>query len=397
MDQPLISVRSIGMVYPNGTIANRNVSFDAAHQTVHAIVGENGAGKTTLMKILFGMQQAQDGEITFLGEPYHPASPHEAISRGVGMVHQHLMLAGDLTVAENLILGVEPLRQRIFLDRRRILRIAQEVSSRYKLEVPVDARIRDLPLGIRQRVEILKALYRDARLLILDEPTAVLTPQEAETLFQTLERLKEEGKTILFISHKLDEVTRVSDRITIMRDGTVVETADTESLTRGAIAQRMVGREIDFSRVPPPPAPSLPPLLEVFGVRYTGINGVSILQDISFSIRGGEILGMVGVEGNGQTELVRILTGLLQPDTGDVRAAGTVITGLSPRQVREYGVAHIPEDRMEDGIAAEADIRENLIIDRYSHKSFSRKGRMLWKNISSWCRKLIGTYGVRCR
>ena len=397
MDQPLLAVRGVGKVYPNGTVANRNVTFDAAHRTVHAIVGENGAGKTTLMKILFGMEEAQNGEITFRGEPYHPASPHEAIRRGVGMVHQHLMLAGDLTVAENLILGVEPLRRRMFLDRKRISRIAHEVAARYGLEVPVDARVRDLPLGTRQRVEILKALYRDAQLLILDEPTAVLTPQEAEILFRTLERLKEEGKTVLFISHKLDEVTHVCDRITIMRAGSVVETTDVGSLTRDTIAERMVGRKVDFSRVPPPAAPSSLPLLEVSEVEYTGINGVSVLRDISFSVRGGEILGMAGVEGNGQTELVRILTGLLQPDSGDVRVAGKVITGRSPRRVRACGVAHIPEDRMEDGVATDAEIRENLIIDRYHSDPFSRRGRLLWKTISSWSRELIGAHGVRCR
>jgi simple sugar transport system ATP-binding protein len=396
MAEPILSVDGVEKIYPDGTIANHDVSFEVVPQSVHAIVGENGAGKTTLMKILFGMEQSQRGEVHFMGELHQPASPHEAIRRGVGMVHQHLMLAPDLTVAENLILGVEPLHKRLFLDRKRISRVAREVSERYGLPVPPDALIRELPVGIRQRVEILKALYRDARLLILDEPTAVLTPQESEGLFRTLDTLKAEGKTILFISHKLDEVTRVADRVTIMRAGTVVETTAADGLDKATIAQRMVGRQIDFRRVAAPNHVG-DVLLTAKGLGHSDKDGVPVVKDVSFEVRSGEILGVAGVEGNGQTEVVRILTGLLQPDRGSVSVGSVALAGLPPRKVREHGVGHIPEDRMEDGAATEASIRENLIVDRYYRAPFSKFGRILSRETSALSRRLIADYEIHCR
>jgi general nucleoside transport system ATP-binding protein len=396
MAEPILSVRAVAKIYPDGTIANHDVSFDVMSQTVHAIVGENGAGKTTLMKILFGMETSQGGEIQFMGELHHPSSPHEAIRRRVGMVHQHLMLAPDLTVAENLILGIEPLHKRLFLDRKKISRVAREVSERYGLPVPPDALIRELPVGIRQRVEILKALYRDATLLILDEPTAVLTPQESEGLFQTLDTLKAEGKTILFISHKLDEVTRVADRVTIMRAGTVVETTVADTLDKATIAHRMVGREIDFRRVAVPKRIG-EVLLTAEGLGYSDKDGVPVVKDVSLKVRSGEILGVAGVEGNGQTEIVRILTGLLEPDRGSVNVRNVALSGLPPRKVRESGVGHIPEDRMEDGAATEASIRENFIVDRYYHEPFSRFGRIVSRETSALSRKLIKDYEIHCR
>ena len=393
---PILRVRNVSKIYPNGTVANRDVSFDVTPQTVHAVVGENGAGKTTLMKILFGMTDAQEGEIFFRGEPHAPGSPHEAIRRGIGMVHQHLMLAPDLTVAENLVLGVEPRRGKVFLDTRRTVEIAREISERYRLDVPADKRIRDLPVGTRQRVEILKALFREAELLILDEPTAVLTPQESEILFQTLDALKAEGKTILFISHKLDEVTRVADSVTIMRDATVVDTRNAKELSRGEIARLMVGREIDFSRVGAPETVG-EPLLEVRNLRHVNDEGIPVLRGVTFEVNAGEILGIAGVEGNGQTELVRAITGLLQPEEGQILIRGQDIAGLSPRQVRERGVAHIPEDRMEDGVAVETTLRENFIIDRYYKPPFSKGIRLRWKEISEFSRGLIRDFRILAR
>lgn len=393
---PILQVRDVEKIYPNGTVANRGVSFSVYPRTVHAIVGENGAGKTTLMKILFGMTGAQEGEILFRGEPHAPSSPHEAIARGIGMVHQHLMLAPDLTVAENLVLGVEPRRGKLFLDTRRTVDIAREISRRYRLDVPADKRIRDLPVGTRQRVEILKALYREAELLILDEPTAVLTPQESEILFQTLDALKEEGKTILFISHKLDEVTRVADNVTIMRDATVVDTRKARDLSRGEIARLMVGREIDFSRVSPPTSVG-EPLLEARDLAHVNEEGVPVLRGVSFDIRAGEILGIAGVEGNGQTELIRALTGLLELDRGDIFLRGRNIAGLGPRRVREQGLSHIPEDRMEDGVAVQTSLRENFIIDRYYQEPFSRRGRLRWKEIGEFSRRLIRDFRILAR
>ena len=392
----ILRVQGVSKIYPNGTVANRDVSFAVTPKTVHAVVGENGAGKTTLMKILFGMTDAQDGEIFFKDLHHAPSSPHEAITVGIGMVHQHLMLAPDLTVAENLVLGVEPRRGKVLLDTRRTVEIAREISERYRLDVPADKRIRDLPVGTRQRVEILKALYREAELLILDEPTAVLTPQESEILFQTLDALKAEGKTILFISHKLDEVTRVADSVTIMRDSTVVDTRRAQDLSRGEIAKLMVGREIDFGRVAPPERVG-DPLFHVEDLRHVNQEGVPVLRGVSFDVHAGEILGIAGVEGNGQTELVRALTGLLKPEGGRILIRGRDIAGFSPRQVREQGIAHIPEDRMEDGVAVDTSIRENFIIDRYYKEPFSKGIRLRWKEISAYSRKLIRDFRILAR
>ncbi|MCG8481176.1 MAG: ABC transporter ATP-binding protein [Spirochaetales bacterium] len=392
--EPILRVRNITKIYPNGTGANRDISFDVAPRTVHAVVGENGAGKTTLMKILFGMVDAQDGEIVFRGEPLAPRSPHEAIGRGIGMVHQHLMLAPDLTVAENLILGVEPRRGGLFLDTKKIASIARETSVRYRLDVPVDRKIRDLPIGTRQRVEILKALFREAQLLILDEPTAVLTPQESERLFGTFEALKDDGKTILFISHKLDEVARVADAVTVMRDATVVDTRNARDLSRGDIATLMVGREIEFDRIAPTEEIGAP-LLRVERVHYTDEEGVEVLRDVSFAVHAGEIVGVAGVEGNGQTELVRSIAGLITPQAGRILIRGDTIAGLSPREIRRRGVAHIPEDRMEDGVAVEGSLRENFIVDRYDAAPFSRGGRLQWREIDAFSRTLIRDFDIR--
>ncbi len=392
--EPILRVRNITKIYPNGTVANRDISFDVAPRTVHAVVGENGAGKTTLMKILFGMVDAQHGEIVFKGEPFAPHSPHEAIERGVGMVHQHLMLAPDLTVAENLILGIEPRRGALFLDTKRIVGIARETAARYRLDVPVERKIRDLPVGTRQRVEILKALFREAELLILDEPTAVLTPQESERLFETFAALTAEGKTILFISHKLDEIARVADTVTIMRDATVVDTRKTKDLSREDIATLMVGRTIEFDRVAPSTEVG-PPLLQVEHVRYTDDEGVDVLRDVSFEVHAGEIVGVAGVEGNGQTEIVRSIAGLIAPQAGRILIRGEDIAGLSPREIRRRGVAHIPEDRMEDGVAVEGSLRENFIVDRYDTAPFSRGGHLRWKEIAAFSRTLMRDFDIR--
>ena len=392
--EPILRVRNITKIYPNGTVANRDISFDVAPCTVHAVVGENGAGKTTLMQILFGMTDAQGGEIAFKGRPFAPHSPHEAIERGVGMVHQHLMLAPDLTVAENLILGKEPRCGALFLDTKRIVAVARETAARYRLDVPVERRVRDLPVGTRQRVEILKALFRNAELLILDEPTAVLTPQESDRLFETFEALKDEGKTILFISHKLDEIARVADAVTIMRDASVVDTRGTRDLAREDIATLMVGRTIAFDRVAPAREIG-PPLVRVERLRYTDGEGVETLRDVSFDVHAGEILGVAGVEGNGQTELVRAMTGLVTPQAGRILIHDHDITGLSPREVRRRGVAHIPEDRMEDGVAIEGSLRENVIVDRYDVPPFSRGGRLRWSAIDEFSATLMRDFDIR--
>jgi ABC-type uncharacterized transport system ATPase subunit len=391
---PILEARNILKVYEDGTLANRDVSVAIEENTIHAIVGENGAGKSTLMKVLFGITQPQAGELRFKGGRVVIRSPREAIAMGIGMVHQHLMLAPELTVAENLVLGVEPRQGRLFLDTRKAVEITESVSRQYGLDVPAERKIKDLPIGVRQRVEILKALFRNAELLILDEPTSVLTPQETEVLFKTLFELKRNGKTIIFISHKLKEVKAIADRVTIMRDARVIDTRPAAELTERDIAYLMVGREISSGRLPPPRQAPGGSVLEVRALSYVNHENVQVLKDVSFEVRGGEIVGLAGVEGNGQTELVRILTGLLEPSAGEVLIGGRRADGRSPREIREMGVAHIPEDRMEDGVAEHTDLRENLIADRYFKKRFSRGIRLLWPAISEYSRQLIRDFNI---
>jgi len=389
----ILQVKNITMVYPTGVIANKDVSMDVKPNSIHAIVGENGAGKSTLMNVIFGKIHPQEGEVLFKGEKVSFKNPNYAIKAGIGMVHQHLMLAPDLTVAENMILGIEPRKGKVFLDTVNALEITREVSKKYGLDVPVDKKIKDLPIGVRQRVEILKALFRNAELLILDEPTAVLTPQETEILFETLIKLKESGKTILFISHKLSEVKRLADTVTVMRDTKVITTKDVADLTEEKIAHLMVGRDISSARIPEPGNPGKV-RLSVNNLSYIDNENVQILKDINFDVRAGEILGIAGVEGNGQSELISIITGLIKPTDGSVSVDGIDIVGLTPRQVRELKVSHIPEDRMENGVADIASLEENFIVDRYYKSEFSKKGRINWKYIKEYSAGLIKKFNI---
>jgi simple sugar transport system ATP-binding protein len=391
--ETILEAHRILMVYENGVVANRDVSLAVEKNTIHAVVGENGAGKSTLMKILFGMLQPQEGEVRWKGRKVLLRSSAEAIRLGIGMVHQHLMLAPDLTVAENMVLGVEPRWGRLFLDMKQAQAITARVSQEFGLAVPVDSKIKDLPIGVRQRVEILKALYRNAELLILDEPTSVLTPQEADVLFNTLRELKEHGKTIIFISHKLEEVKQIADRVTVMRDAHTLTTRQAAELTQHDIAFLMVGREISFERIPPPQAVA-GALLSVRNLSYLNEEDIRVLKKVSFDVRAGEILGLAGVEGNGQTELVRILTGLLDASAGSVLIRGKAVKGRSPRCIRDMRVAHIPEDRMEDGVAADTSLQENLIVDRYYKSGFSRGLRLLWPAIFRHSQELIRRFNI---
>lgn len=391
--ETILEARNIVKVYPDGVVANKDVTLEIEKNTIHAIVGENGAGKSTLMKILFGMEQPQEGELFYHGEKVRWKGPNEAIKRGIGMVHQHLMLAPDLTVAENMVLGIEPRKRAVYLDSAAALRISREVSKEYGLDVPVDKKIKDLPIGVRQRVEILKALFRNAEILILDEPTAVLTPQESEILFNTLFNLKKNGKTIIFISHKLDEVKAIADRVTVMRQAKVVTTQEAKGLTEESIAYLMVGREINMERVAPSPVQA-EVKLSVKNLSYINEEKIQVLKNISLNIRGGEILGLAGVEGNGQSELVKALAGLIVPTEGEIRILDHPIAGLTPRKIREKGVSHIPEDRMEDGVAEKTSLEENFILDRYYKKTFSRRGVLNWKHIGNYSRDLIKRFNI---
>lgn len=389
----LLRMESITKVYPNGVVANRNVTFSVQAGEVHALVGENGAGKTTLMKILFGLEQPDDGTIFFEGRQVRIPSPHAAIAMGIGMVHQHFMLAPSLTVAENIVLGAEP-RRGPFLDAEAAIQRTEELARKYNLPVDPRARIRDIPVGMRQKVEILKTLYRGARLLVLDEPTAVLTPQETVELFAALENLRRHGHTIIFISHKLREVKQISDRVTIMRRGQVVGVTRTADVTEADISRMMVGRDV-VMQLEKPPANPTHPVLRVEGLRHYSDLGKEVLRDVSFVVRAGEIVGVAGVEGNGQLELAEILTGLRPAHGGTVTIDGVDATNMPPYRLRALGVAHIPEDRMTQGAAAAATVEENLISDRFHRPRFQRAGLLLRKAIRAHSQELIRQYDIR--
>lgn len=388
-----ISLKDIVKVYPNGVVANKKVSLDIEEKTIHAIVGENGAGKSTLMKIIFGIEEPQEGEIYVKGKKVNFKTPLDAIKQGIGMVHQHLMLAEDLTVVENLTLGIEPRKYKIFLDKKRANDLVKGYVEKYKIDVPLDKKVKELPIGVKQRVEILKALLRDVDILILDEPTAVLTPQETEVLFKSLKELKSQGKTIIFISHKLKEVKEIADKVTVMRDGKVIATDDAANLTEHDIARLMVGREVSFERLEEGKNIGNV-VLKVENLNYINREKVQVLKNINFEVRAGEIVGIAGVEGNGQTELVEILAGLKEASNGAVYVFGKNIVNKSVREIREMGVAHIPEDRMKNGVADKAKIKENLISDRYYKKGFSKKGILNYPYIDSTSNELVKKFNI---
>ncbi len=387
-----IQMLGIVKIYPNGIVANKGIDFEVEEGEIHALVGENGAGKTTLMKILFGIESPTHGEIRVFEKPVHIHSPHDAIRLGIGMVHQHFMLVPSLTVTENIILGMEPKRG-AGIDMESAVEMVEKASEKFGLPVPPRERVLDLPVGIKQRVEILKALIRGARVLILDEPTAVLTPQETEELFVALKNLAKRGMTIIFISHKLKEVKEISDRVTILRNGKNMGTFRTEDVSEEEISRRMVGREVELVIERPPANPGKV-VLEVENLSYFREDGVQILKDVSFSVREGEILGVAGVEGNGQRELVEILTGLRFGATGSVRINGEEVLGLDAHELRKRKQAHIPEDRVEKGIALRATIAENLISDRYHKKPFSGKLVLFPKKVLSFAREAIKTFSI---
>ena len=390
----LIEMRGITKVYPNGVVANDRVDFTVQAGEIRGLVGENGAGKTTLMKLLYGLEQPTGGEIRLRGRPVQIRSPHVAINLGIGMVHQNFMLVPSFTAAENIVLGLEP-QQRGLVDRHKAHDIARDLSRRYGLQVEVGARVDAIPVGMRQRVEILKALYRGAEILILDEPTAVLTPQETVVLFTAVRALVAQGKTVIFISHKLREMKAVADRVTVMRDGKVMGTLPVADATEETLAQMMVGRKV-LLRVAKPPAKRGAPVLRVRDLSYVSETGHQALRAVSFDVHAGEILGIAGVEGNGQTEVVEVLTGLRGAASGTVQLDGTPITSRSPRAVRQAGMSHVPEDRLRNGVAPPASIAENVVVDRYFAPPFTRYGYwMETGQIRQTAEQLMAEYDIR--
>src|SRR5436190_17085097 len=393
--QAAVALRGISKRFP-GVVANDHVDFEAAEGEVHALLGENGAGKTTLSNILTGLYRPDEGEIVLFGEPREFHSPRDALDAGIAMVHQHFRLVSPFTVAENVVLGDHRDIGRSFLLRARAIeKRVGELSRRYGLAVDPRARIWQLSLGEQQRVEILKALYQDARILILDEPTAVLTPQEADALFETIRAMAQDGRTIIFISHKLHEVKAVADRVTVLRRGRSVATTSTADATPRSLAAMMVGREIELGRHDDGPREAGDPVLELEGVTAEGDRGTPALRDVSLCVRGGEIVAVAGVAGNGQRELAETIAGMRHPTGGTVRAAGKRLRGGDPRESIAAGVAYVPEDRLGTGVAAGLNIASNVVLKSYREPPASRGPLLLVREIRELAQGLMQRYDVR--
>lgn len=384
-----------------GVLANDHVSFDLVKGEIHALLGENGAGKTTLMNILYGLYQPDVGEISINGQTTHITSPHDAILQGIGMVHQHFMLVPPLTVTENIMLGQETTvdRTKIFgqvatLDRQKVSGQIRELSQKYSLMVDPDALIADLPVGAQQRVEIIKALYRNANILILDEPTAVLTPQEADELFVIMRSLIDQGKSLIFITHKLREVLDVADTISVMRSGKMVGTAKPSETTQELLAEMMVGRKVILSidKVEAHPGQ---PVLKVKDLQVLDERRHMMVDGVSLEVREGEILGIAGVQGNGQTELTEALTGLRRPVSGHIFIMDHETTNENPRKVHETRTAHIPEDRQKHGLVLTYPVRDNLVLNSYFHVPFSHGIELDYSVIGQNAEELLHIFDIR--
>jgi ABC-type uncharacterized transport system ATPase subunit len=393
VDAPLLELRGITKRFP-GVVADDHVDFDLHRGEVHALLGENGAGKSTLMNILYGLYKPDEGEILLRGERVSFGSAKDAIEHGIGMVHQHFMLIPVMTVAENIVLGQEPTRDGVLLDFDAARERVRHLSQTFHFAIDPDARVERISVGQQQRVEILKALYRHADILILDEPTAVLTPQEAQELFGILRTLVREGMSVIFISHKLNEVLDLADRITVLRRGKKIDTIPREGATEEGLARMMVGREV-LLRVEKKPADPGEPLLEVRSLSVFDDRHLPAVRDLSLTVKAGEIVGIAGVEGNGQTELVEAITGLRSPESGEVVVGGKVISHETTRKMLDAGVGHIPEDRQRRGLVLEFSIAENIALHDYCYPPDSRWGWLFPHRLVQRARQLIKEFDVR--
>ncbi|MFC6786132.1 ABC transporter ATP-binding protein [Halobaculum halobium] len=415
-----VRLDSITKRFP-GVVANDDVTLSVERGTVHALLGENGAGKTTLMNVLYGLYEPTEGDVYVDGDgltygegdagdedaadgdglspiadaPRRFDSPGDAIDAGVGMIHQHFMLVDPMTVAENITLGNEPRKWGgLAVDRDAAREAVLELSERYGFDVEPDARIEDVGVGVQQRVEILKALYRGAEVLILDEPTAVLTPQEVEDLFEVLEELTDAGKTVIFITHKLGEALEAADEVTVLRDGKNVGSVETAGTTREELAELMVGRQVMLETETPPATPGAA-TLAVDGVTAVDDRDVVAVDDVSFTVREGEVFGIAGVDGNGQSELVEVITGLHTPAEGRVELAGRDVTDASRRERTRAGMAYIPEDRQDRGLVMDFDLTENGVLGSQHDAPFAERGRLDWARAEDHATAVIDEYDVR--
>ena len=373
--------------------ANDNINLQIRKGEIHALLGENGAGKSTLMNVLSGLLQPTSGQIYMDGQPVTIANPTDAKRLGIGMVHQHFMLVDAFTVTENIILGDEPTKSGV-LDKKKSVEDLKRISEQYGMEVNPDALISDISVGMQQRVEILKTLYRGANILIFDEPTAVLTPQEIDELIMTMKELVKEGKSIIIITHKLDEIKKVADRCTVIRRGKSIETVNVKDVSSQQLADLMVGRSVSFKTEKEPSNPK-EVILSVKDLHVKDNRGLEAIKGLDLDVRAGEVVGIAGIDGNGQTELIQAITGLKKIESGKVMLRDKDITNLKPRQITESNVGHVPEDRHKYGLVLDMTLSENIALQTYYHEPFSKNGVLNYNYMDSYARKLIEEYDVR--
>lgn len=394
VDQKTVAIQMKDIVKKFGDfVANDHINLTVHKGEVHAILGENGAGKSTLMNVLYGLYRPTEGDIYVGGQPVHIDTPKKAIELGIGMVHQHFMLVQPYTVTENIILGMEPVKGlKVDLDSAK--EKVKELSERYNMQVDPDAKIEDISVGMQQRAEILKVLYRGAEILILDEPTASLTPQEIEELIEIIGHLTADGKSVILITHKLKEIKASADYCTIIRQGKYIQTVKVEDVTENDLASMMVGRDVEFVVEKKDMKPG-EVVLDIKNLHGKDYRGVEILKGLNLNVRKGEIVGLAGVDGNGQTELVEILTGLRKGDSGEIYMNGENVLNQTPRALFDKGISSIPADRQKHGLVLDFSVAENLILQNFGEEKFSKKGILDKKSILDHARDLVGKFDIR--